>query len=206
MSSNNTLEKTVLLLAANPKGTSPLRLDEEVRVIDEGLRRSHNRDRFNLVQKWAVRSLDVRRAMLDYQPQIVHFCGHGAGAEGLAFEGEDGRVQLVGAEALARLFKLFATQLECVILNACYSEVQAEAISQHVSYVIGMNQAIGDKAAIEFSVGFYDALGAGESFERAYEIGCSSIEMGEKNGIPEHLTPVIKKKTADYRATATTTY
>ncbi|MCV3215458.1 hypothetical protein OGM63_18390 [Plectonema radiosum NIES-515] len=32
------------------------------------------------------------------------------------------------------------------------------AIAQHIDYVIGMNQAIGDRAALEFSVGFYDAL------------------------------------------------
>lgn len=32
-----------------------------------------------------------------------------------------------------------------------------------------MSQAIGDRAAIEFTVGFYDALGAGRSFEDAYK-------------------------------------
>jgi hypothetical protein len=35
-----------------------------------------------------------------------------------------------------------------------------------------MSQAIGDKAAIEFAVGFYDALGAGRSIEFAYKLGC----------------------------------
>jgi hypothetical protein len=33
--------------------------------------------------------------------------------------------------------------------------VQAEAIVKHIPYVIGMSKAIGDKAAIEFAVGFY---------------------------------------------------
>ncbi|WP_416207934.1 CHAT domain-containing protein [Coleofasciculus sp. LEGE 07092] len=190
-----------MILAANPKNTSPLRLDEEVREIDAGLQRSRKRDRFRLVSKLAVRSIDVRRALLDYQPQIVHFCGHGAGDGGLALEDEAGNVQLVTAEALAGLFKLFDAQLECVLLNACYSEVQANAISQYINYVIGMNQAIGDKAAIKFSQGFYDALGAGKSLEFAYEFGRSAIET---EGIPEHLTPVLKKKTA-HRGTATTT-
>jgi hypothetical protein len=196
MSSSDTLVKTVLILAANPKGTSPLRLDEEVREIDAGLQRSRRRDRFNLVQKWAVRSRDVYRALLDFRPQIVHFCGHGAGNEGLALEAEAGNVQLVSAEALAGLFELFAVQVDCVLLNVCYSEVQANAISRHIDYVIGMNQAVGDKAAINFAVGFYDALGAGESFDFAYKIGCSAIQMA---GISEQLTPVIKKNDADNR-------
>ena len=78
-----------------------------------------------------------------------------------------------------------------MVLNACYSEAQAEAIVQHIPYVIGMNQEVGDTAAREFAVGFYDALGAGKSIEIAYKFGCNSIRMA---GIPEDLTPVLKKR------------
>jgi hypothetical protein len=53
--SENTRVKTILLLAANPRQTSQLRLDEEVREIDEGLRRANKREQFKLEQKWAVR-------------------------------------------------------------------------------------------------------------------------------------------------------
>ncbi len=80
--SNNAHVKTILLLAANPRNTSQLRLDEEVREIDEGLRRANKREQFKLEQKWAVRQRDFYRAILDTQPQIVHFCGHGAGDDG----------------------------------------------------------------------------------------------------------------------------
>ncbi len=86
--------KSILFLAANPKGTSPLRLDEEVREIDNGLQRAKRRDQFKLEQKWAVRSRDVRRAMLDINPQIVHFSGHGAEQEGLVFEDRTGHDKL----------------------------------------------------------------------------------------------------------------
>lgn len=178
--SSSTPVKKILILAANPKGTSPLRLDEEVREIDEGLRRASKRDEFLLEQRWAVRSRDVQRAMLDVQPQIVHFSGHGEGDEGLAFEDETGQTKFVDAEALAGLFELFADQVECIILNACYSEVQADAITRHINYVIGMNRAIGDKAAIAFAVGFYDALGAGRPVEFAHKSGCVAIRLSCK--------------------------
>ena len=102
-----------------------------------------------------------------------------------------GQAKLVDGEALAGLFELFAEQVECVVLNGCYSQVQAKAISQQISYVIGMSQAIGDKAAIEFAVGFYDALGAGRSVEFAHKFGCSAIRMA---GIAENLTPVLIQK------------
>jgi hypothetical protein len=188
---SNPLKKNVLILAANPKDTSRLRLDQELRDIAEGLRRSQKRDEFSLEQNLAVRPRDIQRALLDHKPQIVHFSGHGAGEEGLVFEDESGNSKFVSGDALAGLFELFADRIECVVLNGCYSEEQAKAIAKHINYVIGMSQAIGDKAAIEFAVGFYDALGAGYPIEFAYKLGCSAIRM---QGIEEHLTPVLLNK------------
>ena len=200
--------RTLLILAANPKGTERLRLDEEVKKIEQGLERSKRRDQFKLVVKWAVTDDDLRRAMLDNEPEIVHFSGHGAGrvkavrdetwfpieegrSGGLAFEDDSGQVQLISGDALARLFELCADSVKCVVLNACYSEAQANAIAQHIDYVVGMKKAIGDEAAIKFAVGFYDALGAGRDFETAFKFGCIAIDL---KGIPEYLTPVLKKK------------
>ncbi|HEY9707123.1 MAG TPA: CHAT domain-containing protein [Oculatellaceae cyanobacterium] len=182
--------KTILILAANPKDTTQLGLDEEFREIHGVLGRVGRQDQFVLKQQWAVTSRAVQTAMLDFNPQIVHFSGHGEGNKGLVFEDGTGQVKFVDAEALAGLFKLFAKQVECVILNACYSEVQADAIARHINYVIGMNQPIGDKAAIEFAVGFYNALGAGRTVEDAYEFGCNAIQMA---GISEYQTPVLRK-------------
>jgi CHAT domain-containing protein len=200
--------RTLLILAANPKGTERLRLDEEVKRIEQELERSKKRDQFKLVVKWAVTDDDLRRAMLDHEPEIVHFSGHGVGSgqggavrdfvtdqedetSGLVFEDDSGYVQRISGDALARLFALFADSVKCVVLNACYSEVQANAISQHIDYVVGMKKAIGDEAAIKFAVGFYDALGAGRDFDLAYKFGCIAIDL---KGIPEYLTPVLKKK------------
>jgi len=189
MSSNTS--KTILLLAANPKDTNKLRLDEEVREIQAALKRARNREQFKIVTEWAVRVGDLRRALLDHQPAIVHFSGHGSGSTGLALENNSGQMQLVSTESLARLFKLFQRKIECVLLNACYSEAQAEAIHQHIDCVIGMNRTIGDVAAIEFAIGFYDALGAGNSYEDCFEVGCASIDL---EGIPESSTPVLKAR------------
>lgn len=187
----NTGAKTILILAANPRGTSTLRLDEEVREIDLGLQRAKKRELFDLKQRWAVRVQDVYQALLNYKPRIVHFSGHGTGDSGLVLEDESGNLQLANTDALSELFKLFSSSIECIVLNACYSEVQAAAIVKHVPYVVGMNKAIGDKAAIKFATGFYNAVGAGESVEFAYKLGCNVIQL---EGIPEHLAPVLLKK------------
>lgn len=189
MQSDTTL-KSILLLAANPKGTVSLRLQEEEREIKERLRLA-GYGKVPISSTGATRPRDIQQAMLDFKPQIVHFTGHGTGQDGLAFEDVTGQLKIVDSEALANLFKLFAERVECVVLNACYSKFQAEAIAQHIDYVIGMSQAIGDRAAIEFSVGFYTALGAGESITFAYELGCNAIQL---EGIPEHLTPILSVK------------
>ncbi|MEH2404357.1 NB-ARC domain-containing protein [Nostoc sp.] len=188
----------ILILAANPKQTGRLRVDEELRDIKEGLQRSLNREKFELRYDLAVRPRDIRRAILDYRPNIIHFSGHGAGVKGLAFEDETGLEQLVTGEALAGLFGQFFNQVECVLLNACYSQVQAEAIAQHINYVIGMNEQIQDKAAIEFVVGFYDALLAynpeydsGSPVEFAFNIARNAIELA---GVSGKSIPEIKKK------------
>lgn len=192
--------KKILILSANPKNTSQLRLDEEVREIKAALKLSKNREAFEIVTESALRVNDLRRSLLDNQPHIVHFSGHGKGSNGLLLENQLG-IQLVSSESLAGLFKSFEDSVECVVLNACYSEVQAEAIYQHIDCVIGMNQAIGDVAAIEFATGFYDALAAGRSYRDSFELGCGAIDL---QGIPESKTPQIKVRKNMYAVTPKT--
>ncbi len=180
----------ILILAANPNDTTRLRIGEEVRDISNGLERASHRDEFEITQRWAVRPRDLQRAMLDETPQIVHFSGHGAGEAGLYFEDVSGNAQLVTGSALAGLFKLISQKapINCVLLNGCYSQAQAEELVKHVPYVIGMQDSMGDRAAIEFAVGFYDALGAGESVEFAFESGKVAMAL---NSTGDEDVPVL---------------
>lgn len=174
-------KKKILIIAANPEPEEygRLSLDNEIREIQDVLRSAQQRDQFDLAfPQVAATYQDLQSSILNENSQIVHICSHGTGEQGLMFSDSAGRAKLVDTEALSRLFKLFANQLECVILNACYSSEQAKAICQHIEYVIGMNQPIGDRSAKEFSFGFYSALGNGRSYEFAYEFGCSSISIG----------------------------
>jgi CHAT domain-containing protein len=181
----------ILFLAADPTDASRLRLGEELREIQEKLQLARLRERFSLHQRMSVRPADLSQALLDTQPQVVHFSGHGTASGELCFENVSGKAQPIAPDALAALFEQFADQVDCVVLNACYSEAQAKAIARHIGHVIGMNRAIGDRAAIAFAVGFYQALGAGRTVEEAYRLGCVQIRL---QGISEHLTPVLLKK------------
>jgi hypothetical protein len=182
----------ILILIANPNipDFEPLQVYSEAVRIDEAIKRSKHRDRFQVVIKPAVGEIELQRALVEEQPQIVHFAGHGAGEHGLVLEDDAGKMKFVGTDALEQLFGIFdAGEIECVLLNACYSEEQAVAIHQSVDCVIGMNRPIGDQAAIRFSEGFYDALGAGRDYDTAFNLGRSAINLA---GSSEYLTPVLK--------------
>jgi len=178
---------TILILTANPKNTNRLRIDEEVREIRETLKSSSFRERFDVQDRRAVRPKDIQQALLDVKPQIVQFSGHGV-QDGLMIENNSGEAILARPEALSNLFKLFPGQVECVFLNACFSQPQAEAIAEHVTFVIGMGSNIGDQAACEFATGFYRGLGAGKTIPEAFEFGRNMIEFSH---LPEAATPVL---------------
>lgn len=189
--------KTILALVANPRKATQRRLDIEIREIETGLQQSQGREKFAVKHQWAVGSDDLRRAMLRFNPQIVHFCGYGLQSQGIELQHGTSGANVVSAQALSNLFKLFADRVECVLLSACYSELQAEAISRHVKYVIGMKQDISHEAATSFSVGFYDALGAGKSYAEAFAFGCNSIQLSHgagRNHAREDLVPVLKER------------
>jgi CHAT domain-containing protein len=176
----------ILFLAANPVDTEALRLDEEMRAIDGALREAEFRDRFEVRQQWAVRIGDLQEALLRHRPDIVHFSGHGTNASEIVLASPTGAAQPVPSAALERLFAVLADDIRCVVLNACYSEPQAEAIARHIDCVVGMTQAVGDDAAIEFATGFYRALAYGRSVQTAFELGANQIAL---QGLPDEATP-----------------
>lgn len=181
----------ILFLTAEPTDSARLRLGQELRDIREKLQLSRQRENFLLESRESVRPGDITQAIFDVKPHIVHFSGHGTNTGDICLENVSGTVQTVSPNALAELFSLVADQVNCVVLNACYSDAQAKAIAEHIRFVVGMNQAIGDIAAIAFAVGFYKALGANLSIEDAYKFGCVEILL---QGIPEESTPVLRKK------------
>lgn len=183
---------TILFLASDPTDASRLRISEEAREIEEKLRLSKHRDRFVFQQRCAVRPVDLSQALLDVEPHIVHFSGHGSKYGELCLEDKIGETHPISPDSLAALFDEFSANVKCVILNACYSEIQAEALVTHIDHVIGMDKPISDGAAIAFSIGFYQGLGAGKSIEEAFRLG--TIQIGMQGNVNNKFTPILKAK------------
>ncbi len=187
----------ILVLAANPSDTSPLRLDQEIRDIREALERAEVKS--EVANVTAVRPRDLPRKLRKFRPTFVHFSGHGERERGILLENADGRASAVSGGALASLFQL-VKGVKCVLLNSCYSRDQAEVIAGYVPYVIGMKEEIDDKIAIEFAFGFYQAIADGESIPSAFDYGKIAVRLA--NLSTEFNTPVLiigeAVKAADY--------
>lgn len=191
----NTPTTTILLLAANPMDTIRLKLDEEARAIDQALRQSQYRNRFEVRQHWAVQVKDVQSYLLRHKPDIVHFSGHGTESRQIILQNDISNSHPVSTRALSGLFSVFKDDIRCVVLNACYSEKQAQTIAEHIDYVVGMPNAIKDSTAISFATAFYQALGYGNDIETAFELGC--VQIGLENLDEQDIPKLLTRKKID---------
>lgn len=187
----------ILFLASNPTDTGALRLGEECRQIDERLQLSSKRERFQLIPHHAVRVTDLQHLMLRYDPQIVHFCGHGGPGKELILENEDGTSHAVEKKALTSLFEILKDNIKVVVLNACFSKLQAKALHGVIDYTVGMSKEVGDEQSIRFAGAFYQGLAFGRTVETAFKLAKNEIELKRLPGAdtPElFVRPKVDKK------------
>ncbi len=179
---------TILLFAANPSASDRLRLDAEFREIRNALRTELKSGDVKLEQRSAGRTEDLQDELLQYTPNIVHFSGHGTRNEEILFEESEGGARRVSKSAVARLFSLLKGQIRVVLLSACHSRPLAEAIGEHIEFVVGMKDALDDNVAIDFSAAFYKALACDKSVPDAFELGRNALEL---KGIEDADIPVL---------------
>jgi class 3 adenylate cyclase len=181
-------ECKILFLAANPPDGIRLSLDEESREIKQKILGSRYRDKIKFDTEWAIRPDDALRLLNEFEPDVVHFSGHGNESGAIIMVDEAGRSTIVTGTALKEVFSSITKKPRLVLLNACFSQAEANEIKNVVGCTIGMNRAIGDKAAIKFAGAFYQAIGYGKSVQEAFDQGKAALTI---NNIPEEMTPVL---------------
>jgi hypothetical protein len=160
----------ILLLAADPQiGRKRLALDKEYRKIQDAIRDSKYRDSMELIVKYAARPQDLVQALYENSPHIVHFSGHGSDSSEILLLNEQDKSRPVDKAALSRFFGTRKGNIRLVLLNACFSRPQAQAITKHIDCAIGIPGPIEDDDAIDFAAEFYRAIGFGESIQSAFE-------------------------------------
>jgi hypothetical protein len=165
----------ILFLAANPLATSRLDLEEELRSLEGELRSVLHRDRIDLISAHAVRPDDVVRLLRREAPAVVHFSGHGS-QEGIMLRGDQSDLEVPGS-ALARVFRDRGIKL--VVLNACFSDSQAEALEGAVPVVVGTTASLDDEAARRFSTAFYRTIGDGYAISEAFRDGRDVVDVSK---------------------------
>jgi hypothetical protein len=204
----------ILLFAANPFGD--LKLDEEIRRIEGKLDDADLR-KIQLVAVPGTRPGDLIDKIDQHSPQVVQFSGHGIGGKGSAAQGapgsrdawrdlmgpaaadegkilvigEDGRPKAVGIRGLVSLFRQHSNLVKIVVLNACSTSSQAEAIAEHIDCVIGTSRSISDEAARIFAARLYHSLAKGRSIATAFDTARIELELQgfeEQAGIPKLWT------------------
>ena len=167
----------VLVLAANPKGTDRLQLEQEAALIQKRLQERNNGREYKIQFEQAVQVEHLSRYLLQYKPTIVHFAGHGSTKGEIVLEDSQGQAQPVSAEALADLFAAIPGQTECVVLNTCFSLEMADALAEKVRCVIGIEKEIDDESAVRFTGGFYRGLSFGQGYYQSFELGRNEIKL-----------------------------
>lgn len=196
----------VLVLTSQPGsmsglGSLPLlRADEEYRQIREALSKATLGRQFELVSMPAARAEDLSWGLLEYEPDILHFSGHGyQGA--ILVERKDGSAWPIDGPMLARLFKIFkGGRLRCVVLNACESGLEAEPIAREVGAAVTRHDPVPDQAAIVFAEHFYKGLGFGQTLGEAFDLGCWHVEAEGEWG--ESAKPQLLGEAREIRFTA----
>jgi MinD-like ATPase involved in chromosome partitioning or flagellar assembly len=178
----------ILFLSMNPMDTVQLKVLQEYNEIYDKLRVTSFRDQFELVQKTAITIRDLAGVLLENNPDIVHFSGHGSQASTLIFQNEDETTEIVPTDVYADLFKM-SKNIRCVFLNACYSERLAKSMAKQVDCVVGTTTAISDEAATKFAVYFYQGLCFGMNLKEAFDLGRSQLLF---LNIPEEQMPRLE--------------
>ena len=171
----------VLFFAADPvfgrPDGVPLELADEMREIEYHVKQARFGGRLQIEPHGAARADDLLDLLEHTDARVVHFSGHG-GRHGLHLVARDGRnVHQVDAAALKQVFGAYHGSVRLVVLSACSSDQEAQAIADIVGCAIGTPSTISDTAAITFNSRFYRAIANGYSVQRAFDNARMALQV-----------------------------
>jgi len=200
----------ILGMVASPSDLPELDMEKEKRQMAEAIRHLQDEGRVSLTWLEGQTWRDLQKAMRRGPWHVFHFIGHGdfdaADQEGqIALADEAGKSNLLSATQLGRLLEGHAS-LRLVVLNSCegarasksdlFSSTGAVLTRRGIPAVVSMQDAITDRAALEFSRMFYDAVADGLPVDAAVTEARIAISM-TMNDTMEWGTPVLHMRSND---------
>lgn len=181
----------VLIIIPNTNLNKDLKVDAECREIQNCLFSSLYKDRHSITILPSARLTDIRRCIINIDPDIIHICGHSSKTEGIVFEDKSNSVQFVDAVTLRDFFSVFSNEINTVLFNSCYSGELAQNVSDVIKYTIGFGQRVSDDDAIEFAIAFYDGIFNGFDVESSFALAQNSLKWTSNSIYPD---PVLYSK------------
>jgi len=190
----------VLLVRAGARGHGGLRFESEQESITDALSSDVKCEFLDMPTRQ-----DLRRALYDFDPHVLHFMGHGkvdedTGSGCIYLRDEKGDPDPLRAQDVTELFSGLSA-LRLVVLNTCQSargtlsvngngSVAEALVSRGVAAVIAMQFAISDRAARAFTAEFYTRLAKGALIDDAVTEG----RLAMRSKVPdsfEWCTPAL---------------
>jgi hypothetical protein len=174
--------KIILFVAASPVDLVDLQPRKEffllLHALADELDQTNKSDDYLIVPVFQSKVTDLTRAIQFFNPHYIHFVGHGSRSDGLYFENERGEAEPIPVQAIAQFFDLANKNIEAVILNACYSQHQADAIkkAEPTIQLIATTQQIRNEDALNFSRVFYQSLFSDKDITQAFEQGKGIVQ------------------------------
>lgn len=183
----------ILYATAAADKKDPLRVDQEMRRVKAAVKASTHRDLVAIEHLPAATPNDVLDTLASFRPHVVHFSGHANESVLIFDEGTDGygpnKGKRIGPDLYKELLESTDEAPMLVVLNACKSAAQLDALLGKVAMAVGMDDSIGDIDAIVFATRFYSTLAEGQSVESA--LTTARVEM-KLNGLPDHDLPTLR--------------
>ncbi|HSC73897.1 MAG TPA: PQQ-binding-like beta-propeller repeat protein [Gaiellaceae bacterium] len=171
----------ILGMIASPRDQDPLDTGRERKRLEDAVASLEKDGRVELTWIEGETWRDLQRAMRNGEWNVFHFIGHGAYDEAkdeglIALADDGGRTQLLSAGQLGRLLDDHGP-LRLAVLNSCegarggtkevLSSTAAVLMRRGVPAVVAMQYEITDRAAIEFTRAFYEAIADGQPVDGA---------------------------------------
>jgi len=131
----------------------------------------------------------LKTCLQKYNPVILHFACHGDDTALTLFEEDLQLDDLV--KIIANFTAWHGKRLQLIVLNSCKSDHIAQALREHVDFVIGHVDEVADEDALDFAGHLYRGLASSESLLRSFDWA--------KTGSHHHAMMTGRKNAAEFR-------
>jgi tetratricopeptide (TPR) repeat protein len=171
--------KKILMLAANPDNIESSRKRTDIKKIRNALNRAKacHVQLFEIEDRLETSAIDISQELSAVKPYIVNISGCEEGIDLVVLRNNIDKNTLNNSnKIISDLFKYHADNIDCIVLNGCYSKEQSIEIAQQIKYVVGISHRLDDNEAICFLDEFYYQLGSERGIRDSFDISCNHLQ------------------------------